>query len=306
MLRPIYLLGVPSEMGALNGTSGGPQALLSPLRALFSAVGQIMVYENVGENTVFHEIRKLPLRSRGKVHRKKHVAMVADLTASRTGALLSEGRIPLVLGGDHSVAMGSARGALEFARREGKKIGLIWIDAHYDAHTEKTTQSGNANGMPLASLLGFGPHAFRHPRHAFRPEEVVHLGAGATDCEPEEKALLDTLGVELFSAEALRRDPIPAWIAILALVDRVDLVWVSLDLDAVDHAFAPGVHLPSDGGLDRTLLLWLAGHMGVGMSGKLCGVDIMEYKPASDEFDSKGRGKTAILATDFLRELFKG
>lgn len=301
MLRPLYLLGVPSEMGALNGTAKGPEAFQLSFRRLFSDVGQIMTYENIGENVGFYDMEKLPRRSRGRVHRKKHVALVADLTAMRTYALLSAGRLPIVLGGDHSVSIGSCRGALEFASGQEKKIGLIWIDAHYDAHTEKTTRSHHANGMPLATLLGYGPRAFRRPPYIFSPEQVIHLGAGNADCEPEEKALLDKLGVETFSAKALQENPIPAWIRTLALVDRSDLVWVSFDLDAVDRRFAPGVHLPSDGGLDRRLLLWLAEYMQV--SQKLLGVDVMEYKPANDEFTEDGEGKTARLAVDVLLKL---
>lgn len=304
MNRPIYFIGVPSEAGALNGTREGPYAFQNTLNSAFWGAGYFPVFEDVANQRDFPDIEKLSRRSRAKVRRKQAVAKVADVVARRTPEVLSGGRLTCVLGGDHSVVIGSGRAALEFARNSEKKLGLIWIDAHYDAHTQETTRSHNANGMPLATLLGYGPPMFRPTGLSFSPEQVVHLGAGTTYCEPEEKALLDRIGVRNFSMKELHRDPMPAWIAALALVDRSDLVWVSFDLDAVDRAFAPAVHLQSDGGFDRNLLLWFAEYLQV--SRKLLGVDVVEYKPSNEEYDEKGEGKTARLAADFLLTLIGG
>ncbi|MEK7118373.1 MAG: arginase family protein, partial [Patescibacteria group bacterium] len=117
-----------------------------------------------------------------------------------------------------------------------------------------------------------------------------------------ERALLETLGVPMISAKDFHQlNLVTPWTALTSFLNRVDRVWVSFDLDAADRKFAPGVHLQSDGGLSRSILLWLAGH--VAISGKLLGADIMEYKPSAEEFDEEGRGKTATLAADFLLRL---
>ncbi|MDO8520823.1 MAG: arginase family protein, partial [bacterium] len=259
-------------------------------------------YWNIAEHADFPEIFQLKRKPRGKVHYQNKVAKVADLTAAHTRTSLCLGHLPIVFGGDHSVAIGSCRGALEFALSQSQKLGLLWIDAHHDAHTHVTTRSHHANGMPLAVNLGFGPRVFLSKRQAFLPEQVLHIGAGETDCEPEERTLLEGLGVPMISAKEFRQlNLVVPWTALMSFLDRVDLVWVSFDLDVANYAFAPGVHLRSTKGLARSVLLWIAGH--VAISGKLYGADIMEYKPSAEEYDEDGVGKTMRLASDFLLRL---
>lgn len=299
---PIDLLGVPSEAGAQNGTSGGPQALSTPLISRLAGAGFFARYRDLGEHACFPKTVQSLRTPRGKVYCQKEVAQAADITAPYTHASLARGCMPFVLGGDHSIAIGSGRGALEFANAQGKKLGLLWIDAHYDAHTHKTTHSHNANGMPLATLLGYGPRVFRPINQAFLPKHVLHLGAGETDCEPEERALLEMLGVTTISARQFHKEQLVlAWKALSSFLERVDLIWVSFDLDAADRSLTPAVHLRSDGGLTRPELLWIAGH--VANSGKLCGADVVEYKPGAEEYDDEGVGTTARFAGDFLLRL---
>lgn len=305
MSAMIDLISVPSDAGAMNGTMLGPKALSDALsRALFAAgygYHQV-VHQDLADRTGFPKVEALHRPSRGKVKRKREVVAVANLTATVVGESLERDGFPTVLGGDHSIAMGSGRAALEFACKHRKRIGLLWIDAHYDAHTDKTTPSHNANGMPLATLLGYGARAFRPQKIAFLPAHVLHVGAGERDCEPEEKALLQELGVALVHASEFRRHnwALP-WHALTAFLARVDLVWVSFDLDAVNRIYAPGVHLQSEHGLHKLTLLWLAQH--VARSGKLLGLDIMEHKPGAEEYDEAGVGKTAMLASEFLLAL---
>ena len=298
MPRQIDLVGVPSEAGAQNGTSGGPDAL-SPvlLRALRDA-GVSAAYDNIEEHADTLDLFNAKGKPRGKVRYQKKVAQIAALTSRCVLTSLCRGNIPVVLGGDHSVAIGSGRAALQFSGIKGKKIGLLWIDAHYEAHPHETPHSHPANGLPLATLLGFGPKVFRPAQDAFAPENVLHLGACTADCEPEERRLLRKLKVSMFPAKKLMRNPMPGWIAALDLFKRVDLVWVSFDLDAMNQADAPAVHLRNKVGLNRAFLLWLVTHIAIGK--KLCGVDIVEYKPGNEEYDENGIGKTAILASEFL------
>ena len=305
MPRSIYLLSVPSDAGALNGTDLGPESLLNALPPALFGAGygyHKVVRRDLGEQTGFPGTAALHRRSRGKVHRKREVVQVANMTAQAVRESLNWDAFVAVLGGDHSIAMGSCRGALEFARSRGKTLGLLWIDAHYDVHTHLSTLSHNANGMPLATLLGYGPPCFRPGRQAFLPEHVLHLGAGEKDCEPPERALLEQLGVRMIPAKDFRQLNVAVpWRALVQLLARVDLVWVSFDLDAVNRVHAPGVHLRSENGLTKMTLLWIAGH--VAQSRKLCGVDIMEHKPSAEEYDGDGRGKTAMLASEFLLTL---
>lgn len=315
MSRRVDLIGVPSEAGGQNGTGGGPEALAPFLLRALSEKDFSATYRNLRDKAASPLLFDLSRKPRGKVHYQKKVAGVADLTEDNVFTSLCRGDIPGVLGGDHSISIGSVRAALEFALSLGKTVGLLWIDAHYDAHTHLTTHSGNANGMPLATLLGHGPRAFRKTRWVprgnglrrsqalrFFPTHVLHLGAGETNCEPEERVLLETLGVPTISAKEFHQcNLVVPWTALMSFLDRVDLVWVSLDLDVAHRVFAPGVHLQSEGGLSRATLLWLAGY--VAISKKLLGVDIMEYKPSVEEYNEDGTGKTTNLATDFLLRL---
>lgn len=315
MFRRIDLIGVPSEAGGQNGTSGGPDVIGPFLEQLLAEEqGLCAQYWNVRAHAHSPYLFTQRGKKCGKVYYKKKIAKIAELTARHVSASLAVGHLPVVLGGDHSVAIGSGRAACDRDLLHGKTVGLIWVDAHYDAHTDATSHSHNANGMPLATLLGHGLELFRPPRikhdgvgvytvpcSTFLPENVLHLGAGTVDCEPEEKALLDRLGVKTFSASELIHDCVPAWTALHDLFRKVDTLAVSFDLDAIDRAFAPAVHLQSCGGITRTLLLLIAEE--IALSGKLRSVDIMEYKPSAEEFNQHGEGRTLSLAGDFLLRL---
>jgi len=314
MSRRIDLVGVPSEAGAQNGTSGGPAVLSPYLQSVLVREGFSVTCDNIRNSASAPKLFETMGKPRGEVRYQKKIAGIACLTADRVFTSLCRGDLPVVLGGDHSIAIGSQRAACDPDVLKGRTVGLIWIDAHYDAHTEKTTQSHNANGMPLATILGHGPRAFRPSRwepngqklrrascQAFRPEHVLHLGAGEADCEPEEKALLTSLGVNMFSASELQQNLMPAFRALEQLFQMVDLVSVSFDLDAVDKRLAPAVHLPSHGGLTAVELFWISGL--VAISKKLWCVDIVEYKRANEKYGEDGIGKTARLAGDVLLRL---
>ncbi|OGZ08239.1 MAG: hypothetical protein A3D65_02705 [Candidatus Lloydbacteria bacterium RIFCSPHIGHO2_02_FULL_50_13] len=314
MIQLIDLIGVPSEAGGRNGTSGGPDILGPALESELRKKGFHASYWNVAQHAEFPEIFELNGKPRGKVYSKRQVAGVANLVHGHFLTSLRLGHLPVTIGGDHSVSIGPQRAACENARFEGKDVGLVWIDAHYDSHTDKTTHSHNANGMPLAIALGHGSSEFlpsydqydgktwsRLPCPVFLPENVLHLGAGTTDCEREEKVFLDTLGVRTFSAKELNRNCFPAWTALKELSAKVSALSVSFDLDAIDKVSAPAVHLRSNGGLTRTGSLWLCGE--IAKSGKLRTIDLVEYKPSAEEFDEDGVGRTIRLARDLLLRL---
>lgn len=211
-----------------------------------------------------------------------------DELAEEVAAGRQAGGIPVVLGGDHAVAAGTWRG---IGRALGAPPGLIWIDAHLDAHTEATTATGNAHGMPLAALLGHGALAgIAGPR--LDPARVVVIGARAFD--PAERRLLDELGVTVHDIAAVRRQGFSALFA--AAVRQVGAAgaWgISIDLDAFDPAVAPAVTTPVDGGLSAGEV---AGTLrGLLLAGDCVALEIVEYCPARDP-----QGITARLALDLV------
>jgi arginase len=201
------------------------------------------------------------------------------------------GHFPLVLGGDHSLAYASIRGAAKF-----KKLGVIWVDAHADFNTAETTPSGNIHGMPLAALAGRGD-----PRLVQLWDEAVPVVAprriaviGARDLDPGEKINLREAGVMVQSMEQI--DRLGMYQSVMKAIDRVsrdvDGIYLSFDMDALDPRHAPGVGTPVPAGLTQR-----EGHLIcelVAETGKLVGMDLVEVNPILDI-----QNQTAILAVEF-------
>lgn len=309
MPKHIDVIGVPIDVGGgRSGASHGPKALMaSGIMDRLEAAGHTVSYKNILEDGVsalcLPKTRSSPAKTR-TLYVDEVSASIA-LLAAHTFSSLRVGHTPLVLGGDHSIAVGSVGAALHPDLFPGKKLGLIWIDAHYDAHTGKTTSSGNANGMPLASILGRGLRAFRTPigNRKIHPKNVLHIGAGKADCEPEEIALLERLKVRCFTREDLYRDSVVQLRrAYDELCDRVDCIWVSFDLDAVNKYWAPGVAYPNEDGLSHQMLMLIVDHLA--SKGKIIGADIVEHTPHLEKYDAFGTPRTADLATEFALKIF--
>ncbi|MBN8442009.1 MAG: ornithine--oxo-acid transaminase [Thauera sp.] len=196
-------------------------------------------------------------------------------------AALDKAAFPLVIGGDHAIAVGTWRG---LARRAGGAPGLIWIDAHLDGHTADTTYSGNIHGMPLAALLGEGDEALTGvPGPRLDPARICIVGARAW--EAEERARLDRLGVRIFDMDEIRDRGLPAVFCDALAIARAGSgreggFGVSIDLDALDPAAMAAVTCPEPYGLDprelADLLLTLRG------CGDFIGLEIVEYRPDLD------------------------
>lgn len=201
--------------------------------------------------------------------------------AQRVAASLAAGRFPLVIGGDHSIAAGTWAGAARHLRPAGS-LGLLWIDAHMDAHTLSTTASGNPHGMPLAELLGAGS-----ARASIAPEHVALVGVRSY--EPEEAALLARLGVRVFFQDEVERRGLEAVLnEALARVTRASAFGVTLDIDALDPRDAPATSTRVECGLRADALLSGLGQV-VTHAG-LIAAEIVEYNPLLD-----GTGTTAAL-----------
>jgi arginase len=216
-----------------------------------------------------------------------------------TAAELADGRLPILLGGDHCLAIGSISAVAAHCRATGKQLRIIWVDAHADFNTAELTPSGNIHGMPVACLAGHGPDELTRlagPAPAITTDEIRQVGLRSVD--PGEKAFLYAEGVEVFDMRfvdeiGMRRTMVRA----LAGVDENTHLHLSLDLDFVDPEIAPGVGTPVRGGptyREAQLCMEM-----IADTGRLGSVDLVELNPALDV-----RNVTAELAVDLVESLF--
>lgn len=228
-----------------------------------------------------------------------HTARIAELCrhlADEVAFTLRGNEFPLVIGGDHSVAIGTWSGV---ARVLGLPPGLLWIDAHLDSHTPETSYSGAIHGMPLACLLGRGDKRLLNiglTGAQISPAHTVVLGPRSY--EPEEMAFLQRLGVRIIDSEEILQRGFPACLdeAIGIVAGAPAGFGVTLDLDAIDPRLAPGVGSPEPDGLLAndvlTAIHWIAGQPG------FKALEIVEYNPDRDR-----HGSTAGLISDLIGQI---
>jgi arginase len=208
--------------------------------------------------------------------------------------------LPLVLGGDHSVAVGTVSGLSRRYREKGGKIGLIWIDAHADINTPETSPSGNVHGMPVACIVGVGPREMTHiygfsPK--VEPRNVVLVGL--RDVDRTEAPQVRGTGVTAFTMRAIDERGLRAVIEDAIAIASADTVGfhVSFDMDAVDPDEAPGVGTPVRGGLT-----YREAHLAMEIicdTGAAVGMEIVEVNPVLDEAN-----RTAVLGVELALSAF--
>lgn len=218
------------------------------------------------------------------------------------GQALKEGRIPMLLGGDHSLAIGSIAAVARHCAVTGKTLRVLWLDAHADCNTPAITPSGNLHGMPVACLCGLGPQALTQlaalpdGRPALQPSQLRQVGIRSVD--PAEKRLVHRLGLEVFDMRCVDELGMRTVMAQALLgVDAHTHLHLSLDLDFLDPTIAPGVGTPVRGGpsyREAQLCMEL-----VADTGALASVDVVELNPAQDVHN-----QTAELAVDLVESLF--
>ncbi len=297
--RRIRVLGVPLDLGASRrGVDMGPSAMrVAGLEARLEALGH---HVTDGGNIRVEIAETLGF---GDPHARylKQIADTCTRTAEAVVKTLEEGRTPLVLGGDHSLAAGSVSGVAEFYRRQNQKIGVLWIDAHTDINTPDTSPSGNVHGMPLASLLGLGPEPLSHifgyaPKIA--PENTVLIGI--RDIDAAERENIRRAGVtEVFTMRDIDERGMRAVMeeALRAAGHGTTGYHVSLDMDWIDPEDAPGVGTPVRGGATyreaHLAMEILADH------GRMVSFEIVEVNPVIDEHN-----RTADLAVELACSAF--
>jgi arginase len=300
-LKSVHIIGVPLDLGGgRRGVDMGPSALrIAGIGDRIAALG----YQVIDHGDVPAPI---PETQKPADERKKYVGEIATVCRRLHDVsvnALDAGALPVVLGGDHSLAAGSVAASAAWVRRSASRpLGLIWVDAHGDMNTPETTTSGNVHGMPLAALLGNEPSelAAIDSSPSVLPAHTVLVGIRNLD--EKEKARIRESGVHVFTMKDIDRDGIArvAERAIAIAADGTGGVHVSWDMDVCDPAIAPGVGTPVKGGLD-----YREAHMVMELvadSRRLVALDLVEVNPTLDI-----RNTTAEFAAELaLSALGKG
>jgi arginase len=296
--KQIRVIGVPLDLGqSRRGVDMGPSAVrVAGLEARLEAIGHNV--EDGGNVAVAIPEQK----KEGAAHAKYLKEITATCTKSAELVLksLEAGKVPLVLGGDHSVATGTVAGVAEFYRRQNQKIGLLWIDAHSDINTPETSPSGNVHGMPLAAIMGLGPAELGN---IFNFSPKVHAEncvlVGIRDVDAHEKENIRKAGVEVFTMRDIdERGMRTVMEEALRMAGRGTAGYhVSLDMDWIDPEDAPGVGTPVWGGAT-----YREAHLAMEIisdHGRMLSMEIVEVNPVIDEHN-----QTADLAVELALSAF--
>ena len=294
----IRILGVPLDLGQQRrGVDMGPSALRAAgLQARLRAMGRQV--EDCGDLPVVIPETQSVVDDRARY--LDEIASVCRATADRVSRTLTEGQLPLVIGGDHSIAVGTLAGVAQVVRQQNRDIGLIWLDAHADMNTLKTTPSGNVHGMGLACAIGMGPPTLagllgRPPIVA--PPHVALVGV--RDVDPGEKDNLHRSGIHVFTMRDLDEKGMQETMeqAIAAVSHATAGFHVSLDMDVVDPTEAPGVGTSCPGGIS-----YREAHLAMEMiadSGSMLSFEVVEVNPILDTAN-----RTGLLAVELALSAF--
>ncbi|HKU62390.1 MAG TPA: arginase [Gemmatimonadales bacterium] len=298
----VHVLGVPMDLGSgRRGVDMGPSAIrIAGLEERLRELGHEVVDEGDLVIKNMEELKVGDVRARYLAE----ITRAAKLAAGKVERIMTKGHFPLVLGGDHSISVGTVSGIAAFCRARRKKLGLLWIDAHGDINTPETSPSGNIHGMPVASLLGEGPDALTgiggaHPKVNARNVALV----GIRSLDEGEKVRLRRHGVQVHTMSDVDRSGIHRIMkkALARVTDGTDYVHVSFDLDAVDPTVAPGVGTPVKGGLDYReahLIMELLHDSGV-----MTSLEMVEVNPILDDRNASGLFAVELVQSAFGKKI---
>jgi len=292
--KKVAIIGVPMDLGAgRRGVDMGPSALrLAGLNERIAALGFDVL--DVG-NVKVDQPESVP-SGHERARYLPQIAAVCQKLAVKVEDALEDGRMPLVLGGDHSIAVGTISGLASFHRKRGVRIGLIWIDAHADMNSPDSSPSGNVHGMPLACCIGIGP-AELTGIGGFTPKvDPANVAlVGIRDVDRLEKSQVQSAGVSAFTMRSIDEEGFRAVMQKAIAIASKDTVGfhVSFDMDSVDPDEAPGVGTPVRGGLT-----YREAHLAmetIGDSGGLLSMEVVEVNPVLDQAN-----RTAILGVELV------
>jgi arginase len=294
MAQKIRIIGVPMDLGASRrGVDMGPSALrVAGLQARIKQLGHQV--EDIGNISV-----KQPEEMSYGEKRAKYLAEIADACkdlAAMVEKSLEESMLPVVLGGDHSIAAGTLSGVAAHFKKKEKKIGLIWLDAHGDINTPESSPSGNVHGMPLAAAMGYGATELVELQ-GFKPKvEPQNISlVGIRDLDSQEKKLAKKSGVHVFTMRDIDERGMREVMsdALKYARDDTDGISVSLDMDFVDPSDAPGVGTPVRGGVT-----YREAHLAMEMladTEAMVSLEVVEINPVIDEHN-----RTALLGVELV------
>jgi arginase len=295
-MKTVSLIGAPTDVGAsVRGAGMGPDAL----RVAGLAEGlRAHAYEVIDRGNLAGPPNPWNAAANGIRHLPEVIAWNRAVFDAVTTEL-AMGRVPLLMGGDHCLAIGSISAVARQCRQERKNLRVIWLDAHTDVNTEAISPSGNIHGMPVACLLGHGPAelvGWSGERAALEAGNIDFIGIRSVDAE--EKHAIRLLGLQVFDMRHIDEHGMRNTMTeVLQDVDDDTHLHVSFDLDCLDPMEAPGVGTGVRGGPTyREMQLCMEM---IADTGRLGSIDVVEINPALDV-----RNRTAELAVEFIRSLF--
>jgi arginase len=292
----ISLIGAPTDIGAGHrGASMGPEALR--VAGLGEALRE-RGFDVVDRGNLAGPVNPWQPPREGYRHLPEVVAWTRAVMDSVAGELAAD-RLPILLGGDHCLAVGSITAVARHCRERGRKLRVLWLDAHADFNTSAITPSGNIHGMPVACLCGFGPReltAIGGSTPAIAASDISQIGIRSVDAG--EKKLVRDAGLDIYDMRYIDEIGMKRVMEeALGGVDADTHLHVSFDVDFLDPGIAPGVGTTVPGGPNyREAQLCMEM---IADTGRLGSLDIVELNPAFDEHN-----KTAILAVDLVESLF--
>lgn len=294
-MEKLSIIGVSLDLGqSRRGVDMGPSAIrYAGVVNRLEAIG----HEVIDEGDIYVDARQPAESGDARLKNLSEVVKANTSLAEKVEDVLKKEHFPLVFGGDHSVAIGTLAGLAT----KYKNLGVIWYDAHADINTHETSPSGNIHGMPLAVSIGLGDERLvnlHQPGQKVKPENIVMIGVRSID--PGERALIKAQGIKVYTMHEIDKYGMTKVMqdAIDYLKKKeLDGVHLSLDLDALDPLYTPGVGTPVPGGIS-----YRESHLAMEMleeSGLVTSAEFVEVNPILDE-----KNKTADVAVELMGSLF--
>ncbi|HVE38903.1 MAG TPA: arginase [Planctomycetota bacterium] len=299
----VAIIGVPLDLGGnRRGVDMGPSALrLTSLASRLKMLG----YDVLDTGDVDVPLPEECHLGDPKKKYAKEIGEVCQTLCDRVVKVMGDGRIPVTLGGDHSLAMGSIAGVAKHHRTKGEKVGLLWFDAHGDMNTPESTNSGNVHGMPLSHVIGVGDESLAMIG-GFKPKVQASSTCliGIRDLDEREKKLIADSGVTVFTMKDIDRHGVSH--VIDEAIERASRgtagIHVSFDVDAIDPSEAQGVGTPKKGGLtyrEAHLCLEI-----IADTQRLTSIDVVEINPILDTRNTTGELGAELILSALGKRIF--
>lgn len=294
--KTVNIIGFPMDLGAdRRGVDMGPSALrIAGIEDKLTQLG----YEVIDSGDVTIHIKESQKISDPTMKYLPEILRTCTVLADKIEASLDQKHFPLIIGGDHSMALGTIGGISRYCKKNNKTMGVIWIDAHADMNTNLTSPSGNIHGMPLAAVLGLGHEKlvnFLDFSPKVKPENVALIGVRSVD--KEEKENIKKLNLPVYTMSDIDKQGIHRIIVkvLKQFKENVDHIHVTFDVDSVDPAFAPGVGTPVSGGLNyrEAHLLMEA----IAECGCMSSLEVTEINPILDNKNQSALFTAELIAS---------